>query len=64
VCRIESGEDITTRIRSRGELYEERGKQVMKFLFIDVPEVEIKEAHRGPPSIAQGYDVLYDGGTG
>ncbi len=35
----------------------------MKFLFIDVPEVEIKVGHRGLPSIAQGHDILYDRGT-
>ncbi len=63
VCRIELGEDVTTGIRLRGELDEQRGKQVMKHLFIDVPEVEIEVDHRGPPSVAQGYDILYDGGT-
>jgi hypothetical protein len=32
----------------------------VKFLFIVVPEIEIKVGHRGPPSIAQGYDIPYN----
>jgi len=44
-------------------LDDERGKQIVKFLFVDVPEVEIKIGHRGRPSIVQGHDILYDRGT-
>jgi hypothetical protein len=44
VCRIESGEYVTIRIGSSKKL-DERGKQVIKSLFIDVPEVEIKVGH-------------------
>jgi hypothetical protein len=44
-------------------LDEERGKQIRKFLFIDVPEVEIEIGHRGTPIVAQGCDILYDRGT-
>jgi hypothetical protein len=36
------GEYIATRIGPSRELDEERWKQVVKFLLIDVPEVEIK----------------------
>jgi hypothetical protein len=35
----------------------------VKFLFINVPEVKIKIGHRGPPSVAQGRNFLYDRGT-
>jgi len=58
--RIELGEYVTTGIGPSRKLDEERRKQVVKTLFIDVPEVEIKVGHRGPPSTAQGHDVLYD----
>ena len=34
------------------KLDEERWEQVVKFLFIGIPEVEIKVGQRGPPSIA------------
>ena len=60
VCRIESGEYVTTGIGPSRKLDEEGGKQVMDSLFIDVPEVEIKVGHRSRSSIAQGHDVLYD----
>ena len=63
MCRIELGEYIATRIGPSRKLDEERWKQVVKFLLIDVPEVEIKVGQRGPPSIAQGYDILYDRGA-
>jgi len=42
MCRIEFGEFVTTGIGPRRELNEERGKEVAKFLFINVPEVEIE----------------------
>ena len=60
VFKIESREYIATRIRTSRKLDKERGKQVGKFLFIDVPEVEIEIRHRGLPIVAQGYDILYD----
>jgi hypothetical protein len=60
---MESGEYVTTGIGSSRKLNEKRGKQVVKSLFVDVPEVEIKVSHRGGPGIAQGHDVLYDRGT-
>jgi hypothetical protein len=52
VFRIESGEYIATRIGPSRKLDKERGKQVGKILFIDVPEVEIEIRHRGPPVVA------------
>jgi hypothetical protein len=42
MCRIELGEFVTTGIGPRRELGEKRGKNVAKFLLIDVPEIEIK----------------------
>jgi hypothetical protein len=45
VCGIESGEYVATGIRTSRKLDEERGKQVAKVLFINVPEVEIKISH-------------------
>ena len=48
------------RIGSSRKLDENRWKQVVKFLFIDVPEVEVEIRYRGCPSIAQGHDVLDD----
>ena len=60
VCGIESGEYIAKGIGLSRKLTEERRKQVVKTLFIDVPEIKIKVGHRGLPSIAQGYDILYD----
>jgi hypothetical protein len=45
MCRIELGEFVTTGIRPRRELQEERGKKVAKFLFINVPEIEIEVGH-------------------
>ena len=60
MCRMEVGEFVTAGIGPRRELDEERGKNVRKLLFIDVPEIEIKIGQRGTPSIAQGHDVLYN----
>jgi len=60
MCRIELGEYIAIRIGPSTKLDEERWKQVVKFLLVDVPEVKIKVGQRGPPSITQGYDILYD----
>ena len=45
------------------KLNEERWKQVVKFLLIDVPEVEIEVGQRSLTGIAQEYDILYDRGT-
>ena len=36
---------------------------MVTFLFISVPEVEIKVGQRGLLGIAQGYDILCDRGT-
>jgi len=54
------GEYVTTGIGASRKLDEQRGKQVVKFLFIDVPEIKIEIGDRGLPSIAQGYDILYN----
>jgi hypothetical protein len=43
-------------------LDKERGKQVAEFLFINVPEVEIKIGYQRLASIEQG-DIFYDRGT-
>ena len=40
--KIELGEFVTTRIGPGRELYEERGKDVAKFLLIKVPEIEVE----------------------
>jgi hypothetical protein len=45
MCRIELGEFVTTGIGPRGELNEEGGKNVAKFLLINVPEVEVEIGH-------------------
>src|SRR6267154_573597 len=45
VCRMELGEYVTTGIGPSGKLDEERGKQIVKFLFVDVLEDEIKVGH-------------------
>jgi hypothetical protein len=42
VCRVELVKSITTGIGASRKLNEERRKQVLQFLFIDIPEVEIK----------------------
>jgi len=42
ICRIEPGEYVTTGIGPSSELDEKRREQVVKSLFIDIPEVEIK----------------------
>jgi hypothetical protein len=63
MCRIELGEYIAIRIGPSRKLDEERWKKVVKFLLIDIPEVEIKVRQRGLSSIAQGYDILYDRGA-
>jgi hypothetical protein len=60
VCRIELGEFVTTGIGPGRELDEERGKKVAKLLLINVPEIKIEIGHRGPPSIAQCRDILYN----
>ena len=63
MCRIELGEFVTTGIGPRRDLDEERGKNVAKSLLVKVSEVEIEIGHRGPPSIMQGHDILYNRGT-
>jgi len=63
MCRIELGELVTTGIGPGRELDEERGKKVAKFLLVNVPKVKIEIGHGGLPSIAQGYNILYDRGT-
>jgi hypothetical protein len=63
VFRIESGKYVTTGIGPRRKLDEQRGKQVAKLLFIDIPEVEIEISHRGPPGVTLGFDILNDRGT-
>jgi hypothetical protein len=44
-------------------LDKEGEKQVLKFLFINVPEVEVKIGHRRLASFAQGHDIIYNRGT-
>jgi len=63
MCRIELRKYIAIRIGPSRELDEERREYIVKFLLINVPEVEIEVGQRGFPSIAQGYDILYDRGT-
>ena len=63
VSRIESGEDIATEIGASRKLDEERRKQVVKSLFIDIPEVKTKVGHRCLPGVPRGYDISYDRGT-
>jgi len=58
--RIELGEFVTTSIGPGRELDEEGGKKVAKSLLINVPEIEIEVGDRSPPSIAQGYNILYN----
>jgi hypothetical protein len=45
VGQIKSGEYVTTGIGASRKLDEQRGKQVVKFLFINIPEIEIKVGH-------------------
>jgi hypothetical protein len=45
VGRMKSGEYVTTGIGARRKLDEQRGKQIVKFLFINVPEIEIEIGH-------------------
>jgi len=45
VDRIKLGEYVTTGIGTSRKLDEQGGKQVVKFLFINVPEIEIKVGH-------------------
>ena len=52
VCRIELGEYVTGGIGSSRKLDKEGRKQIVEFLFIDIPEVEIIICHRGTSSIA------------
>jgi hypothetical protein len=63
VCGIELGEFVTTGIRPRRELDEKRGKKVAKVLLINVPEIKIKVGQRGLSIVAQGHNILYNGGT-
>jgi hypothetical protein len=44
-------------------LDEERGEQVAKLLFLDIPEVKIKVRHQCLSIISQVHDILYDRGT-
>jgi hypothetical protein len=57
---MELGEYLATGIGLSGKLDEERGKQVAKILFFNVPEVEVKIRHRRLPSAAQSHDIFYD----
>jgi len=57
------GRGITTGIGQSGELDEEGRKEVLEFLFVDIPEVEIEISHRGCPGVVQGHNILYDGGA-
>ena len=50
-------------IGSSRELNEERRKEVLEFLLVDIPEIEIEIAHRGTLRGVQGHDILYDGGA-
>jgi hypothetical protein len=43
--KIESRKDIATGIGASRKLDEERWEQVVKFLFVNVPEVKIKVGH-------------------
>jgi hypothetical protein len=38
-------------------------KQVLITLFISIPKVEIKIGYRGPSSVTQGHEMLYDRGA-
>jgi hypothetical protein len=53
VGQMKSGEYVTTGIGASRKLDGQRGKQVVKFLFINVLEIKIKIGHCGPPSIAE-----------
>ena len=54
------GEDVIASIRPSGQS-EWEGKEVDFVVFAcRHPWIEIKIDHRGPPSIVQGYDILYD----
>jgi hypothetical protein len=51
----------TPDVRIKVERLDEEGwGQVLKSLFIDVPEIKVKIGHQDLPSIAQARDVLYD----
>jgi hypothetical protein len=63
VCRIESGEYVTTGIGPSRKLDKERRKQIAESLFTDVPEVKIEIGHWGPSSVAQRHNILYNRGT-
>ena len=54
------GQDVTTGIGPSGELDEKGRKEVLEFLFVDIPEVEIEIGHRGPPGVVQSHDISYD----
>ena len=51
MCRIELREYVATKIGPSRKLDEERQKQVVKILFINVPEVKIKIGRQGRPGI-------------
>jgi len=57
------GQCVATGIGPSGELDEEGRKEVLEFLLVDIPEVEIEIGHQGPPGVFQGYNVLYDRGA-
>jgi len=63
VGRIQSGEYIAVGIGPSRKLDEEGRKQVLEFLFIDIPEVEIEISKSGLSGVAQDYDILYDRGA-
>jgi len=60
---METGQGVTTGIGPSGELYEEGREEVLEFLFVDIPEVEIEICHRGHPGVFQGHNILYDRGA-
>jgi hypothetical protein len=54
---------IETTIGVKGKLSNERREQVGAVLLVGVPKIEIKISHRGQSIVAQGNDVLNDGGA-
>ena len=57
---METGQGVATGIGPSRELNKEGRKEVLEFLLVDIPEVEIEIGHRGHPGVIQGYDILYD----
>ena len=57
---METGQGVTTGIGPSRELNKEGRKEVLEFLLVDIPEVEIEIGHRSHPGVVQGYDILYD----